>query len=139
MQTAQPIGEALGVHPEAPLPPPPGAALRPQSFAVEVWVDVHETGGMYHSEADEEQSGMSRDQMQEVPLPPRARTPPPRSLTRAVADASRQDFPGFVLPTQVYKSGWWFGGREDRVIHTSICITHSVHLTRTLLRGSRGH
>ena len=74
LQTAAPIGAALGMAPE-------------------VWVDVHEEGGMF----------LEDDLGRSTGYP---------GLTRA--EISDQ-FPGFVLPDNVTGSGWWdpARGKED--------------------------
>lgn len=66
LQTAQPVGAALGIAPE-------------------VWVDIHEHGGVY-----EEDSGGQR-----VGAP---------GLTRSEIVAR---FPGFALPDAVTENGWY--------------------------------
>ena len=71
MQTAQPIGRELGISPQ-------------------VWIDVHETGGMYHDMEDEEQCGMPRAEIE-------------------------SEFPDYSLPRECYKSGWYFGSREGHL------------------------
>ncbi len=74
MLTARPIGEALGLTPE-------------------VWVDIHETGGIFLDHFDERGKvgypGMTRAEI----------------LT---------EFPGYILPDEVTAEGWWNKGFEER-------------------------
>jgi broad specificity phosphatase PhoE len=66
MQTAQPIAEALGMKPE-------------------VWVDVHEIGGLFLSDDDDNITGfpgLSRSEMS-------------------------QKFPNYVLTEAITEAGWW--------------------------------
>ena len=78
LQTAQPIADALGITPE-------------------VWVDVHEEGGIWLDQGDGRGAvgypGMTRGEIE----------------TR---------FPGFVLPDSITEAGWWsrpFEPREELV------------------------
>jgi len=74
LQTAQPIGQALGLAPE-------------------VWVDIHERGGVFVDH--EEEGGV-------VGYPGKTR---PEVLT---------EFPNYVLPEGVTEQGWWHHqGCED--------------------------
>lgn len=104
LQTAQPIGEALDVAPE-------------------VWVEMHETGGMYHEEIEKPQCGMGRVEM-------------------------AKQFPSYVLPSTCFKSGWWFGGREDhnaadkrtsRVVRQLWSEASRCHALRVIAVVSHGH
>jgi broad specificity phosphatase PhoE len=67
LQTAQPIGRALGMAPE-------------------VWVDIHEWGGIFLDHGDERgivgYTGMSRSEIE-------------------------QGFPGYVIPKAIDENGWW--------------------------------
>ncbi len=72
LQTAQPIGEAVGIRPE-------------------VWIDIHEKGGIYL----EDEAGM------------RSGHP---GLTRAEVLA---EFAHYHLPEEITESGWWTSGYED--------------------------
>lgn len=69
MQTVDPIGRALGIDPE-------------------VWVDIHEMGGIYLDHGEERgviaYSGQTRGEMSEK-------------------------FPGYRLPEEVEEDGWWKG------------------------------
>jgi broad specificity phosphatase PhoE len=74
IQTAQPIARALGLP-------------------VEIWVEVHEHGGMYvgnpeTGEGFETRSGLSRAELTEL-------------------------LPDAVLPDHLGHEGWWTGGHED--------------------------
>ena len=75
MQTAQPIATALKLNPE-------------------IWVDIHEVGGMYLKYRDERgvigYTGKSRDEILE-------------------------EFPNYTLPDEVTDVGWWdpYRGQED--------------------------
>lgn len=66
LQTAQPISQALGIAPQ-------------------VWVDIHEEGGIYNQQVDGRRIGDS-------------------GLTRAEIEAQ---FPGYILPEDVTERGWW--------------------------------
>ncbi|WP_179131162.1 histidine phosphatase family protein [Candidatus Entotheonella palauensis] len=75
MQTAQPIAQALALTPE-------------------VWVDIHEQGGLFYGNPRQPESlighsGMTRRDMQ-------AR------------------FPGYQVPPEVTDAGWWREGCESR-------------------------
>ncbi|MAS37072.1 MAG: hypothetical protein CL610_23940 [Anaerolineaceae bacterium] len=81
LQTAQPVADALGLQPE-------------------VWVDVHEQGGIY----------LDGDNGKTIGHP---------GMTRAeILD----QFPGYVLPDNVGESGWWnrdfetIGGASGRAV-----------------------
>ncbi len=73
LQTARPIGEALDLSPE-------------------VWVDIHEHGGIYldHAEA----AGI-------VGYPGKTR------------QEILEEFPTYLLPKEITKEGWWKNGQED--------------------------
>lgn len=71
LQTAQPVGKMLGLQPE-------------------VWVDIHEQGGIY----------LDGDNSQRVGYP---------GLTRSQI---LEQFPDYVLPDEVTDSGWWNRGFE---------------------------
>jgi broad specificity phosphatase PhoE len=66
LQTAEPVGKALGLKPE-------------------VWVDVHEQGGIY----------LDSDDGQTIGFP---------GMTRAEI---AERFPDYVLPDAVTENGWW--------------------------------
>lgn len=74
LQTAQPIGQALGLAPE-------------------VWIDVHERGGIY---LDHGESGGI------VGYPGKTRS------------EILAEFPNYILPDGITDQGWWHQGREDR-------------------------
>ncbi len=74
LQTAQPIGRALNLPPE-------------------VWVDIHEHGGIYLDHGPEE-GGM-------VGYPGKTRS------------EILAEFPDYILPNQVTEQGWWTGSHED--------------------------
>lgn len=73
LQTAQPIAQALGLTPE-------------------VWLDIHEHGGIYLDYPDERgvvsYPGQTRSQI-------------------------LAEFPNYVLPETITEEGWWTGGQED--------------------------
>ncbi|MCG3211115.1 MAG: hypothetical protein FOGNACKC_04752 [Anaerolineae bacterium] len=75
MQTAQPVGQALGLKPE-------------------IWVDIHEIGGIYLDHPDER--GI-------VGYPGKLRT------------EISEEFPNYVIPDTVTDAGWWDvrNGQED--------------------------
>lgn len=74
LQTAEPMGEALGLVPE-------------------VWVDVHEGGGVWLDRQDghgrQGHGGLTRSEME-------------------------TQFPGFRIPDSVTDAGWWNGSFETR-------------------------
>ena len=74
LQTARPIGEALGLAPE-------------------VWVDIHEAGGVWLDRHDGQgrvgHGGLTRTEME-------------------------TQFPGFAIPDGVTDAGWWNGSFEPR-------------------------
>jgi len=74
MLTARPIGKALGLEPE-------------------VWVDIHESGGMYLKKEGQEPVGY-----------------PGKTRAEILAE-----FPNYILPERVTEKGWWRvdAGRED--------------------------
>lgn len=71
MRTAQPIGKALGMAPE-------------------VYIDIHEFGGIFLDRPDGGTEGFP-------------------GQTRAEME---RDFPGYTVPAAVGEDGWWKGGRE---------------------------
>lgn len=74
MQTAQPIADVLGLAPQ-------------------VWVDIHEQGGMF--EGDPRDAGGA-------------------GLHRGMTSSEIIDlFPGYQLPDTVTEEGWWPGGYEE--------------------------
>jgi 2,3-bisphosphoglycerate-dependent phosphoglycerate mutase/probable phosphoglycerate mutase len=73
LQTAQPIGQALNLAPE-------------------VWIDLHEHGGIYLDHGPE--GGL-------VGYPGRTRS------------EILAEFPNFVLPDEITDAGWWNRGHED--------------------------
>jgi broad specificity phosphatase PhoE len=72
LQTAEPLGRVLGLRPE-------------------VWVEIHEVGGIYLDHGDERGTvgypGQTRSQLAER-------------------------FPDFLLPKGITEKGWWKGGME---------------------------
>lgn len=89
LQTAQPAAAALGLP-------------------VEVWVDVHEHGGLYLLGPDGEGQGFP-------------------GLT---ADEMRAQFPGCVIPPEVTDQGWWnpARGKED----LAGCMARAVRVAARL-------
>jgi len=73
LQTAQPVGRALGLAPE-------------------VWIDIHERGGVFLDHGEEE--GI-------VGYPGKTRS-------EVLAE-----FPNYVLPEGITEQGWWHQGLED--------------------------
>ncbi len=78
METAQPISAALGIAPE-------------------IWLDVHEEGGIWLDQGDGQgamgHAGLTREQI-------------------------RSQFPGFEVPDAITEAGWWnrpFESRDDLV------------------------
>lgn len=73
LQTAQPVGRALGLAPE-------------------VWVEIHECGGVWVDHGDNGgifgYPGIRRRELQEA-------------------------FPGFSVPDNLTEEGWWHGGHEE--------------------------
>jgi broad specificity phosphatase PhoE len=87
LQTVQPIGAAMGLTPE-------------------VWVDVHEGGGIYLDQPGGEPVGYS-------------------GLTRAeILD----QFPGYELPADVTDEGWWNRGyeRDSQAIGRAIDVAEHL-------------
>jgi 2,3-bisphosphoglycerate-dependent phosphoglycerate mutase len=70
MQTAQPIAEALGLTPE-------------------IWVDIHEEGGVYLDQDDGSIVGYPGKNRAEI----------------------GQEFPGYALPDEITDKGWWDANR----------------------------
>jgi broad specificity phosphatase PhoE len=90
--TAKPIGEALGLAPE-------------------VWIDIHEHGGIFLEHQDERG----------------VRGYPGKNRSEILAE-----FPTYVLPDGVTDEGWWnpANGREDR----PACLGRAIRVARTLRR-----
>jgi 2,3-bisphosphoglycerate-dependent phosphoglycerate mutase len=90
LQTAQPIGQALGLAPE-------------------VWVDIHEQGGLFldHGEEGGIESfpGQTRSQI-------------------------LQQFPNYILPDEIGEDGWWNRGFEG----PHLCHGRAINVADTLLR-----
>jgi broad specificity phosphatase PhoE len=80
LQTVRPVGEALGMAPE-------------------VWVDIHETGGIFLDHGAEQgvvgYGGMNREQIE-------------------------REFPGFVVPPAIGADGWWDPARGQEKMHEGI-------------------
>lgn len=94
LQTVQPIGQALGMQPE-------------------VWVDIHEDGGIF----------LDDDKGQAVGYP---------GLTRSeILD----QFPGYVLPDAVTDAGWWHGSQEA----VSETMGRALAVADDLLERSQGN
>ncbi len=90
MQTAAPIGQALNITPE-------------------VWIDIHEHGGIYLEQPD----GI-------VGYPGRTRS------------QILQEFPHYVLPEGVTEQGWWKveNGHEERGVFYGRAIRVAMELRR---------
>ncbi len=86
--TARPIGEALGLTPE-------------------VWVDIHEAGGMFLDHYD----GRGKVGY------------PGKTHSEILAE-----FPNYVLPDEVTEDGWWRGGFELR----SACYGRAIKVAYQL-------
>lgn len=71
LQTAAPIGKALGLNPE-------------------VWIDIHEVGGIYLDRPDGGADGFPGQNRVDI----------------------ERMFPGYVVPKSVSDDGWWTGGCE---------------------------
>jgi len=88
LQTARPVARALGLTPE-------------------VWVDLHEHGGIFLDHGPEVgyvgYPGLSRAEMQAI-------------------------LPGCMLPDGVTERGWWWGAREDR----PACEARAARVAATL-------
>ena len=88
LQTAHPISSALGIP-------------------LEVWVDIHEWGGIFLDDAD---------------------TGGVRGCPGKTRDDILREFPGSILPDTITDEGWWKGGREDtptsqgRAIKAADCL-----------------
>jgi broad specificity phosphatase PhoE len=86
LQTARPVSRALGLTPE-------------------VWVDIHEHGGIFL-----EEEGVFRGY-------------PGQSRAEILAD-----FPEYVLPEGIGERGWWTGSREEEAARESRAISVAVQL-----------
>jgi len=93
LQTAQPIGKALGLAPE-------------------VWIDIHEWGGIYLDHGEPE--GI-------VGYPGKTRS------------KILEEFPDYVLPPGITEEGWWNQGREDE----AGCIARAVRVAGALRERSQ--
>lgn len=82
LQTAQPVGKALGLAPE-------------------VWIDIHEWGGIYLDHGEPE--GI-------VGYPGRTRS------------EMLDEFPNYTLPDGITEAGWWRRDQEDRAQCTARAI-----------------
>ena len=95
LQTAQPMGEALGLAPE-------------------VWVDVHEGGGVWLDRQDGHgrrgHEGLTHSEME----------------TR---------FPGFRIPDSVTDAGWWNGSFEPRE-QLIARAAHVAHVVRDMMANA---
>jgi broad specificity phosphatase PhoE len=95
LQTAQPIGQALGLAPE-------------------VWIDIHEQGGMYFNYG--EAGGMVGH--------------PGKTRQEILAE-----FADYVLPEGITRQGWWNGGYEDR----PACHRRAIHVAEALRQRAAGN
>jgi broad specificity phosphatase PhoE len=86
LQTAEPLGRALGLAPE-------------------VWLDLHEQGGIY---LDEEGGPVGYPGQTPVEI--------------------QRDFPGYRLPAALDERGWWQGGYEDM----PACCTRAARVAEAL-------
>lgn len=102
LQTTQPVAQALGLQPE-------------------VWLDIHEYGGIYLREND-----------QIVGYPGKTR------------GEILEEFPDYVLPDEVTDEGWWHGRPEDwplchaRAIRTAHQLRKWAELTERVAIVSHG-
>lgn len=93
LQTAQPISKAFDLLPE-------------------VWVDIHEVGGIWLGEMDDS-----------------------RGLPGLNRSAMLEQFPGYVLPETITDSGWWTSdGREQIEDFLSRAVRVAVQLKQRSLR-----
>lgn len=104
LQTASIIQEAAGVTPE-------------------VWVDIHEHGGMFSRNDDGDLKGLSGKTRQDI----------------------QAEFPGYILPDDVTDTGWWHAdGREDlagcqaRAIRVASQLRRWAAEERHALAGANG-
>jgi len=88
LQTAHPLGQALGLAPE-------------------VWIDVHEHGGIYLDHGGE-----------------RGKVGYPGKTRSEIKDT----FPEFVLPESITEDGWWNKGFED----WTGCAARALRVGRSL-------
>lgn len=89
LQTAQPVAAALGVP-------------------VEVWVDIHEHGGMFLGNPRTGEGLVIHG-----------------GMARLEIEAS---FPGYALPAAITEAGWWTQGYEDM----PGCFARAIRVARTL-------
>lgn len=91
LQTAQPLGRAIGLQPE-------------------IWIDIHEHGGIYLEEGEGRFTGYP-------------------GRTRAEIEA---EFPGYVIPQGVSERGWWRSelGQEPRAAAFGRAIATAWELRR---------
>lgn len=105
LQTAQPISRALGVKPE-------------------VWVDIHEIGGIFLAGEDDRVEGFP-------------------GLTRAQIE---EEFPGTTLPEAVTEAGWWdvSVGREtpaafvSRAVRVTLALRERAHTSERIALVTHG-
>jgi len=90
LQTAQPIGQALGVAPE-------------------VWIDIHEQGGLFLDHGEE--GGIESF--------------PGQNRSQILAQ-----FPNYILPDEIGEDGWWNKGYEE--VH--LCHGRAIKVAQTLLQ-----
>lgn len=106
LQTAQPIGQVLGLNPE-------------------VWVDIHESGGIFLEHEDERGT---------IGYPGKTRS------------EILAEFPNYVLPDTVAEHGWWDvnKGREDlftcqgRAIRVGHHLQQCAHTNERIALVSHG-
>lgn len=92
LQTARPIGEALGLQPE-------------------VWIETHESGGIYLDMDDGSRTGYP-------------------GLTRREIET---EFPNYVLPETITDQGWWNRDWES----LSECMGRAVAVAEVLMERSK--
>ncbi len=85
LQTTRPVAEALGRAPQ-------------------VWLDIHETGGMYFTESDGRVTGSP-------------------GITRA---RFATDFPGWAPPDALTEAGWWDPSRGEETLEESVARAQRV-------------
>lgn len=92
LQTMQPIAQALNKQPE-------------------VWIDIHESGGIFLDHDDGTVRGYG-------------------GMTRTEI---AQEFPGYILPEHVTEDGWWTGSRE----HHTECMGRAISVAENLLHRAK--
>lgn len=91
------------------------AVAQTLALAPEIWLDLHEHGGLFHG------NPRNGDNLRSYP-----------GITRQQVG---REFAGFVLPAEITEEGWWRGVYEDM----PGCYARAIRVARTLRRRAEAN